>query len=298
MKYMIAIPILIFCFCCNQKEPEIPEEKLEVYFKPAEVAGIIMDSALQEASGMIASRSNPGTFWVINDSGNEPALYLINEAAALQHTFWLKDLENRDWEDLTFFKDKLSEKNMLVIGDIGDNFSQRDHINIIILEEPELTGATDTLVDNFNVYKIKYADGPRDAETILFDPVTNKFYIISKREENVGIFELPEKLSETDTMELKQVSNLPFQNITSGDITIDGKEILLKTYDSIFYWNRNTDQMIISELSKEHIQVDYKIEPQGESICWNLDGSGFYTLSEKSWASQQVLYYYEKSAGD
>ena len=62
----------------------------------------------------------------------------------------------------------------------------------------------------------------------ICDPITSGIYIISKREENVGIFEVPKTLSSSTIMTLNQVSNLPFNNITSGNISIDGDEILLK----------------------------------------------------------------------
>ena len=51
---------------------------------------------------------------------------------------------------------------------------------------------------------------------------------------------------------------------------------------------------LIGELANDHKLINYKVEPQGESICWNIECTGFYTLSEKSWANEQILYFYKK----
>jgi hypothetical protein len=272
----------------------MPTGSLNLLFEPAISAGNIQDPGLKEASGLIASRQNPGLLWVINDSGNEPKLFLINGKAETVRTYWLNNQENHDWEDLAIYRDKSTGKNKLMIGDIGDNFSGREYIEIIILDEPKFMETNDTIISDFEVYKFSYEDGARDAETIICDPITSGIYIISKREENVGIFEVPKTLSNSTIMTLNEVSNLPFNNITSGDISIDGNEILLKTYDEIFYWQRDIKKLIVSELANDHQLINYEVEPQGESICWNVEGTGFFTLSEKSWANEQILYFYKK----
>ena len=44
-----------------------------------EVAGLVTDAALDEISGLAASRTHPGHFWAINDSGNQALLNLMDE---------------------------------------------------------------------------------------------------------------------------------------------------------------------------------------------------------------------------
>jgi len=292
----ILVLFISIISCITESEKE--KDPVLSFFEPAFSAGIIQNQELQEASGLVASRQNPGLFWVINDSGNEAKLFLINNKAETIHTYELENCENNDWEDLAIYYDKVSGKHKLIIGDIGDNFSSREDIKIIILDEPSFVDQKDSLMNNYNIYSFNYKDGARDAETIIYDPISSKLLIISKREENVGLYEVPDNYSETETKELLHIINLPFNNLTSGDITIDGNEVLLKTYDAIYFWQRNIDERIQDVLSKDHQSVDYKIEPQGESICWDINGEGFYTLSEKSWASNQVLYYYKRKSNN
>lgn len=292
---MLIYLILISLFnigCQTESDNKDPEVSI---FKTGIELGLIQDSVLNEVSGMISSRKNPGLLWVINDSGNDPKLFLINEIGIIIHAYLIDGIDNTDWEDLAIHTDHFTGKSRIFIGDVGDNYAIRNHINVIVFDEPIPLNSNDTLIDEYQKFIFQYEDGSRDAETIMVDPVDSKLFIISKREEQVRIYEAPEQLSEADTMQLAYKLSLPINNVTSGDISSDGNEILIKSYTSIFYWSKKDNESILEALKSEHQIVDYVLEPQGESICWGLDNKGFYTLSEKSWATKQVLYYYEKN---
>jgi len=290
---MITFYLLLFSIM-NFSTNSAIDNPYSSLFKPAEKTGSIFDFNLAEASGMVASIKNKGNFWVINDSGNEAKLYLINKKGSIVHYYWIDGIKNTDWEDLSMKVDN-SGKSWILIGDIGDNYAVRKKINILEIEEPYISNSDDTLITNYKNYYFNYDDGPKDAETILVDPKSSKLFVITKREENVKVYEAPEKLNENDTMMLSFKAKLPFYNVTSGDISSDGNEILLKNYNAIFYWNRDLEDCVLSAMSKEHELIMYSPEPQGESICWDREGTGFYTLSEKSWSNEQVLYFYERN---
>lgn len=291
MLAFLIIPIYIFTFHLDEHSEELYSQR----FLPSVTSGEISDSKLVEASGMVASRINTGHFWIINDSGNDPKLYLINENGATVHSYWIDGVTNTDWEDLSIYQDKSSGKTQLFIGDIGDNLAIRKCIKILAFEEPTFINLDDTIISTYNTYFFKYEDSARDAETLMIDPTTSKMYVISKREENVGIYEAPSHLTNMDTMKLSHKGTLPFHNITSGDISLDGSEILLKNYNAIFYWEKVNDETFIQAISKGHELLNYKPEPQGESICWGIEKDGYYTLSERSWASKQLLLFYKRS---
>ena len=287
--------LLLFIFLSTNTNDPDANDLYSIRFKQSLKSGIIQNDKLSEASGIVSSRINKGLFWAINDSGNEAKIYLLNTKGEIVNSWLINGSSNIDWEDLAISTNQQSGRTFLYIGDIGDNSGIRNHINILVLEEPEFTNTLDTIINNFNTYKFKYEDGARDAETMLFDPITEELFIITKREENVRIYGTPKVLNEKDTMSLTYKSSLPFHNVTSGDISIDGKEILLKTYSAIFYWQRDTNETIIDAMLKEHELLKYTPEPQGESIAWSIDNKGFYTLSEKSWAPEQVLYFFERN---
>ena len=287
--------LLLFIFLSANTDDPDSNDLYSLRFKQSLKSGIIQNDKVAEASGIVSSRLNKGLFWVINDSGNEAKIYLLNAKGEIINSWLINGSQNTDWEDLTIKTDQQTGRSFLIIGDIGDNMAIRNHINILVIEEPEFTNTLDTAINKFKKYKFKYEDGARDAETILFDPMTEELFVVSKREDNVRVYGTPKILNETDTMLLDYKCSLPFHNVTSGDISIDGKEILLKNYNAIFYWQRKTNETIIDAMLKDHELLNYTPEPQGESIAWSLDSKGFYTISEKSWAPEQVLYYFERN---
>ena len=289
---MPVIVILFLSLGCNDNNEDIATNTPK--FKPAISAGTIVDEKLQEASGLVASRTNKGMFWVINDSGNDAKLFLIDDKGQTVHSYWINGVNNNDWEDIAIYSDN-SGKSFLYIGDIGDNMALRKNISLIVLEEPTIINANDTILTVFKNYALKYPDGAKDSETLMIDPFSAAIYIVTKREKNVFLYEVPELLNESDTVDLTFITNLPFFNVTAGDISENGQEVLLKTYDAIYYWKRLDNESIPETITGIHESIPYSLEPQGESIAWSVNGNGFYTLSEKSWAQYQILYFYERN---
>ena len=87
------------------------------------------------------------------------------------------------------------------------------------------------------------------------------------------------------------------QWIVGGDISHDGKEILVKSYNDIFYFSRKSNQSFYDALNNEEIKFLYITEPQGEAICWDANISGYYTLSEEADDANQPshLYFYPRN---
>ena len=70
-------------------------------------------------------------------------------------------------------------------------------------------------------------------------------------------------------------------------------EILMKNYENIYYWNIHGHSIADGLGSKPRV-LPYTEEPQGEAITFNMDGSGFYTLSEKITGEKTFLYFYQR----
>jgi hypothetical protein len=79
--------------------------------------------SLKEISGL--ERFQDSLFIAINDSGNEPKVYFLNQKGKIIHSLFLLNARNVDWEDLT-----LDENNNLYIGDIGNNSLKRTTFEI------------------------------------------------------------------------------------------------------------------------------------------------------------------------
>ena len=77
---------------------------------------------------------------------------------------------------------------------------------------------------------------------------------------------------------------------TGGDISPNGKEVLVKDADKIYYY-APVDGDYLSALTHPGVEVPYHKERLGESVCWSADGSSYYTLGEDNHA---VLYRYDR----
>src|ERR1700741_1476633 len=56
-------------------------------YGPPRVLGRLDAPAVNESSGLIASRTNPGLYWTHNDSGDGPNLYALDEYGAHRGTW-------------------------------------------------------------------------------------------------------------------------------------------------------------------------------------------------------------------
>jgi hypothetical protein len=269
----------------------IPFLSAQELFKEAEAQNNIVNTEINEASGLAVSIGRPNLIWTHNDSGDKARIFLINENAESIAEYHLKGVKNRDWEDIATGPGPDEGKPYIYVGEIGDNRAIYDTKIIYRFEEPSASSALE--ISNFETIEYVYPDGKRDAESLFIDPLSKDIYILSKREDNIGIYVATYPQSTTEIITLQKLGIIPYRLTVAADITADGEEILLKTYNDIYYWKRN-NRSISDTLSSVPTKVTYKVEPQGESIAWKKDGSGFFTLSEQRSKDMPILYFYAK----
>jgi hypothetical protein len=253
---------------------------------------------IDEASGMVDSRSQPGNLWIEQDSGSPAELALLGYDGKVKGKLAISDVTNRDWEELTMGPGPKDGTNYLYIGEIGDNNGQYPSCLIYRLPEPANLQTPVTQVERIN---FRYPDGPRDAEAMFVDPQTKDIYIISKRETNVHLYRLayPQNINEVTVAqsygELPSFGQGLPAYVTGAAISPDGAEIIVRTYAGIFYWKRDAGQSIADALQQgTSRQLPYRIEPQGEAVCFDKDNKGYFTISEKATAPSVNLYYYAR----
>ncbi len=252
--------------------------------------GVNTNPELEEASGLAASSRYPGCVWTHNDSGHPAELFLLDSTAKTIGTWRLTGIRNRDWEDIAIGPGRDSTR-WLYVGDIGDNNSRYPVKIIYCLPEPSLAQqgevtVTDTLF-------IRLADRTRDTEALLVDPITHNLYLVSKREKKGRVYEVTYPFL-ADTLVAQHVLTLPMTRVVAGDISRDGSEILLKSYEAIYYWKRSVGQSIPDALAMTPTELAYEQEPLGEAIAWANDGSCYYTLGENGKGERSRLYRYPR----
>ncbi len=253
-----------------------------------------VDERLLEASGIVESISYPKHLWTLNDSGNPAEVFLIDEKAQTKLVCKLKDIENRDFEDVTLGIGPDSTKNYIYVGDIGDNLSRYKTKLIYRFKEPLISNEKEIEISAFDTLQIQLPDGIRDSETMMIDPVSNDLYLVSKMEDSVHIYRVPYPFKK-GIMTAEKIGIIPFYKITSGSFSANGKEVLLKDYDNIYYWNNEREISLEKLLQQKPNILPYTREKQGEAITWAQDGSGYYTLSEKVDGKLGKLLFYKRN---
>lgn len=269
--------------------------------RETDITGKLSSKQMDEISGIAASGIKPDVYYVHNDSGDTSRFFAITPEGELLSTVYFKGdpaerLGVRDCEDIAVGPGPVRGKSYIYLGDIGDNnSSRRGGITIYrTLENPAWLKQKRSRA-SMDPLHLKYPDGPRDAETLMVDPVEKLIYIVSKRQDSVTVYTAPLNFKANDTVTLTKRCKLffkgikPLKWITAGDISKDGSKILLKNYESVYYWKRNGDEPVWKTMQSKPDEPFYISERQGEAIGFTPDGTGYYTTSEGVFSP---IYYY------
>lgn len=255
---------------------------------PATVA----DPDLTEISGVAPSRAHTGVLWVHNDSGSPAELYALGPDGGVVARLDVPDTEAVDWEDIALGRGASPETDALFIGDIGDNTDEpvRDEPPVVIrVDEPDPFLADGTTGPPTRI-PFAYADGPRDAEALLADPLTGEVVIVSKQWDGsvAGAYVLPADVALADegpSVELTlpratDVGGTEGAPVTGGDVSADGRIVALRTYTDVLLWDRDPTASLAATLAGAPTCSRVVAEPQGEAVGFGPDGRGFVTISE------------------
>ena len=223
MKNIYLLVGLILFGCSNKEIDSAEIDSAEI------VSKIVLPKIINETSGLEFYNNN---FITHNDSGGEPSLYVFNEMGEVIETIGLNknpdfEIENNDWEDIT------NDNEYLFVADTGNNFGNRDNLNII-----RVSKGTDFMVDG--IIEISYSDQesffPRpkhkyDAEAIIV--IEDKLALFSKDRENLNTdLYLVDKNQNGSQILTSEVSYNVNTLITGGDYDEDRNLLALVSYNS------------------------------------------------------------------
>ncbi|MBK0381803.1 hypothetical protein I5M32_02420 [Pedobacter sp. SD-b] len=252
------------------------------------------NTSLVEQSGIAASAAQDSIFYIHQDSGNAAIIYIINTNGKSIGKIMLNGIHNRDWEDIAVGPGPITGKSYIYLADIGDNDAKYPAIVVYRFQEPDLLSQkTDQeyLISEFDQIRLKYNDGPKNAESLMVDPVTKDIYIATKESNNAKIYRVgyPQNIQETTT--IRSSVQLPFDKLTAGDISSDGSGILLRNKSTVWYWRRTSKQDIITTLLTAPISIPIQMEYQGEGICFAPKLEGIYTNTEVNKSNSASPYF-------
>jgi len=269
-------------------------KKFSTRFEKPTVIGKISSREITESSGLVASRCNEGAFWTHNDSGNGAFLFALDKTGKKLGTWKLPDTRNRDWEDIATIKNSAGEC-FLFIGDIGNNSRTRSEQKIFRVKEPKITEADKTssqkspkLTSAPETISFVYPDVRHDAEALMINPRTEEIYILSKRYSGAsGVYKLPKDYKKGAVNKLEKVGDVslpafPNGSVTGGEISSDGKRVILCDYFNGYELELPEDAKAFDEIWKDEPSI-IKLgkREQGEAICYSLDVRSVFATSEK-----------------
>ena len=252
----------------------------------------LKDDRIVEASGIIASRRTPGMYYVHNDSGDRPRVFLVDRTGRTRLTIRLKNARHVDWEDIALAPSDKGGKFDVCVADIGDNRARREEL--IIYRFPEVDPAAAdgaVLAVQAVAYRIGYADGPADAEAFVVHPQTGDGYVLTKRLDGAcHVYKLAAPWNAKERTVLPKVATLRFPKVmslqtmvTAADISPDGRRLATRSYLCGWEWRlpatvgKGDFERIFGA---EPTRLELAVEPQGEALCYAADGRALLTVSE------------------
>jgi len=296
---MTGILLCIFCLWillfvpagCASGSGQCPK------FADGQKVGWLRSPLITEASGLAASRINRGILWTHNDRGHAGRLYAIKTTGELVASYIVMGAISRDWEDIAIGPGPDPNVDYLYIGDIGDNNAKRQTVVVYRVAEPAVdvnAHARNELLRRAEPIELKYPDGARNAETLMVDPVTKDIYIVSK-ENKTKVYRAayPQSTGEVTTME--KVAKIDPAMAVGGDISPDGAMIIIRGYFAARLWSRPAGAAVADAFSSAGCGIPLVFELQGESLCFDAEGRGYFTTSEHRY---QPIYYFARRPED
>ena len=284
---------VFFCIVCLAAATACAQANLGI------ITGKLASPELKEVSGMAPSAIHPGIFYVHNDSGDPSRFFAVTTKGKLMATYYFTTKDHhkihvKDCEDIAAGPGPEKGAPYIYLADIGDNMGWRNAVKLYRFKEPNLIKPLDTV--EATVFQLQYPDGPRDAETMMIDPLEKMIYILSKREDSVSLYCFPLNSNENEKIVLTYCGKLFFPGhkadkwVVAGDISANGKAVLIKTNGAVYYFKRIGRESIYKTLQRSPVQQKkFSGHGQQEAIAFAPGNKGFYVMAE---GRNTPIYYY------
>jgi MYXO-CTERM domain-containing protein len=230
----------------------------------------LTDPRIAESSGLVAGVRSDRLF-THNDSGDSARFFAVGSDGRTVATYQLRGVQARDWEDI-----ERGPRGSLWLADIGDNRSTRD-LGVLVHRVQEPTGPSATVAAVS--YRLRYEDGPQDAEALLLSPRTGRLLVVTKSLAGGEVYEAPAALGAGVANILRRVGHVPVPEVTAGDVSPDGSRVVLRNYTAAYEWDVAGDD-IPAALRGEPSRIPLPRQPQGEGITYSRDGQALLVSSE------------------
>ncbi len=282
----------------------------EPAWRGPEIAGHL-PAGIVEASGLAASRREPGLFWTHSDSGGRAVLQAIDTGGTLRGELRIAGVKNADWEDIASFT--FDGRPWLLVADTGDNNSRRNDCALYVVPEPdpaELRPGAECVATVSWRIPVSYPDGPRDCEAVAVDTVGERVYLLAKRVTPHGIYVLPLRPAAAGeaTPKAERVGEMPAFPVapeaqrllptptgryrpqpTGMDFAADGSAAVIVTYGDVLVYSRKPDEPWAKALARAPRLLAPHGLPQAEAVAFGAQAREILVASEG--AETVILHY-------
>jgi hypothetical protein len=251
------------------------------------ISGHVGSRGLDEISGLVASRAQPGMYWVHNDSGDAPRVYAIDDRGRLRLELSLRDVTAHDIEDIALVR-SAAGGDILYLADSGDNLQTRAQVRIYRVAAPRLAddAGVQRLLRKADIIAVSYEDGPHDVEALLADPRSGDLYLIEKgpllpTRHPVGVYRIDAAELLKPRVRARRIATVPLGPVTAADVLPDGSGLAVRNYTHARFWPIADGEGVAAALAREGCDLPLAdLGEQGEALAFRADGTAYVTIAE------------------
>jgi hypothetical protein len=223
----------------------------------------IRSPAITESSSLAVSTVDPGLVYTTNDSGDAGTVYVLDASTGLVvGRTTLAGVSPLDVEAISAGRD-----GSLVVADIGDNDADHSTADVYRIAQP---GRGDHTVTARRV-ELTYDDGPRDAESVLYQASTGRVFVVSKLLGGAKVYATRPHVFRFPTATLQQLADAPSVATDATFLPGDGF-VVVRTYFDATVFAFPTWQPVMT--------FALPAQEQGESITAPTPGGVVWVGSE------------------
>lgn len=248
------------------------------------IENLALPAALEESSALFCSVDNG--VYSLNDSGNPPVIFRLDEKANIVSQLEPQGVKNKDWEALT------ADDDFFYIGDIGNNRGSRK--NVFIYKFPRNGGLAPKAVKMSVAYQ---GNKPKENESLDHDFDAEALVAVG---DNLVLFS---KSWKTDLLKIYLVDKSQKKQILSAKRTVEGIPGVITgaDYDSV-----NQRYILVGYPSKrvgfgdpfmvtldQNFTLIDKISLSGfgqvEGVCAHSSGQIWFTQESSIFSSSKLV---------
>lgn len=251
---------------------------------------------LVENSAAALSRTQPGVWFTVNDSGNDPWLFALDTTGADRGAWRVRGATNVDWESAsvgpcgapqpadTSASDARDGAECVYIGDTGDNSARRRSRVIYRVREPAAQRAGFIGDVTAESLRYRYSDEPHDVEAMYVAP-NGDIYLITKRRlrDAAGrlrpalVFVLPADAWGGDTLAVAALvdslpivpGSAPLRQVTDAALSPDARYLAVRTYGQVYVFaTDSTTGRVRAAIPPTSCNIALLGDLGGEGVTW------------------------------